>query len=53
MLTGAADADRGLVAGLKGALTGEKDGAGKAGSLAGFVGTRNTQQLIAGGAAAL
>src|SRR4051812_27874232 len=35
MLTGASDADRGLVAGLKGALTGEKDGAGKAGSLAG------------------
>jgi Mn-containing catalase len=53
MLTGASDADRGVVAGLKDALTGEKDGAGKAGSLAGVVDTRNTQQFIAGGAAAL
>ena len=35
-------------------LTGAADGeAGKAGSLSGVVGTRNTQQFIAGGAAAL
>jgi Mn-containing catalase len=54
MLTGAADSESGLVAGLKGMVGADgKDGAGKAGSLAGVVGARNSQQFIAGGAAAL
>jgi Mn-containing catalase len=53
MLSGATDAEHGLVGGLKNMVGGGSDGAGKAGSLAGVVGTRNTQQFLAGGAGAL